>query len=230
MDAWILSRLAFAAQECERGFLTRELSLVTHTLYHFWLHNLCDVYLVSGRAQPGGLSWERVVAQSSVGAASCPTSGKSIFLLQWPGPEMLQVSPRQGKRAVGVASAPVAAHAGRTLWWLQTRALSAPRCHPDAAGPDSCGAGVLASLPLRTRLMGTLPRLCSRLSPALQGKNVHCPLLIREKPQTHSFHKLSLHPPSLGVVQGQHGVGDITSLACACTRTVAAVLTCPLPP
>lgn len=45
MDAWILSRLAFAASECERGFLSRELSLVTHTLYHFWLHNLCDVYL-----------------------------------------------------------------------------------------------------------------------------------------------------------------------------------------
>ncbi|XP_029387417.1 valine--tRNA ligase, mitochondrial isoform X2 [Mus pahari] len=45
MDAWILSRLAFAAGECERGFLSRELSLVTHTLYHFWLHNLCDVYL-----------------------------------------------------------------------------------------------------------------------------------------------------------------------------------------
>lgn len=57
MDAWILSRLAFAANECERGFLSRELSLVTHTLYHFWLHNLCDIYLVSGRAQPGGFSW-----------------------------------------------------------------------------------------------------------------------------------------------------------------------------
>lgn len=45
MDAWMLSRLALAAQECERGFLTRELSLVTHTLHHFWLHDLCDVYL-----------------------------------------------------------------------------------------------------------------------------------------------------------------------------------------
>ncbi|KAM5262876.1 valine--tRNA ligase, mitochondrial [Ctenodactylus gundi] len=45
MDAWILSRLAFAAQECERGFVTGELSLVTHALHHFWLHNLCDVYL-----------------------------------------------------------------------------------------------------------------------------------------------------------------------------------------
>ncbi|XP_027626772.1 valine--tRNA ligase, mitochondrial [Tupaia chinensis] len=45
MDAWILSRLALAARECERGFLSRELSLVTHALHHFWLHSLCDVYL-----------------------------------------------------------------------------------------------------------------------------------------------------------------------------------------
>ncbi|XP_037375238.1 valine--tRNA ligase, mitochondrial [Talpa occidentalis] len=45
MDSWILSRLACTAQECERGFLTRELSHVTHALHHFWLHNLCDVYL-----------------------------------------------------------------------------------------------------------------------------------------------------------------------------------------
>ncbi|XP_006215367.3 valine--tRNA ligase, mitochondrial isoform X1 [Vicugna pacos] len=45
MDAWILSCLAHTAQECERGFLTRELALVTHALHHFWLHNLCDVYL-----------------------------------------------------------------------------------------------------------------------------------------------------------------------------------------
>lgn len=49
MDAWILSCLARATGECERGFLTRELTLVTHTLHHFWLHNLCDVYLVCGR-------------------------------------------------------------------------------------------------------------------------------------------------------------------------------------
>lgn len=46
MDAWVLSCLALAARECERGFLSRELSLVTHSLHHFWLHNLCDVYLV----------------------------------------------------------------------------------------------------------------------------------------------------------------------------------------
>nr|XP_036881965.1 valine--tRNA ligase, mitochondrial [Manis javanica] len=47
MDAWIMSRLASTARECERGFLARELPLVTHTLHHFWLHSLCDVYLVS---------------------------------------------------------------------------------------------------------------------------------------------------------------------------------------
>ncbi|KAM6185035.1 valine--tRNA ligase, mitochondrial [Rhynchocyon petersi] len=45
MDAWVLSRLACTAWECERGFLTRELSLVTRALHHFWLHNLCDIYL-----------------------------------------------------------------------------------------------------------------------------------------------------------------------------------------
>ncbi|XP_007532396.1 valine--tRNA ligase, mitochondrial isoform X1 [Erinaceus europaeus] len=47
MDAWILSCLARTARECEQGFLSRELSRVTHALHHFWLHNLCDVYLES---------------------------------------------------------------------------------------------------------------------------------------------------------------------------------------
>ncbi|XP_077760900.1 valine--tRNA ligase, mitochondrial isoform X7 [Canis aureus] len=45
-DAWILSRLAHTAQECERAFLARELPLITHALHHFWLHSLCDVYLL----------------------------------------------------------------------------------------------------------------------------------------------------------------------------------------
>ena len=48
MDTWILSRLAHTTRECERGFLTQELPLATHALRHFWLHSLCDVYLVSG--------------------------------------------------------------------------------------------------------------------------------------------------------------------------------------
>ncbi|XP_040852933.1 valine--tRNA ligase, mitochondrial isoform X1 [Ochotona curzoniae] len=51
MDAWILSRLARTAQECERSFLTQELSLATHALHHFWLHNLCDVYLEAVKPQ-----------------------------------------------------------------------------------------------------------------------------------------------------------------------------------
>lgn len=66
MDAWILSCLARTAQECERGFLTRELALVTHALHHFWLHNLCDVYLVSG-AGNGAEAWP-----SPCSSADCP--------------------------------------------------------------------------------------------------------------------------------------------------------------
>lgn len=65
MDAWILSCLARTAQDCERGFLTRELSLVTHALHHFWLHNLCDVYLVSE------------TGQSPCSPASCPLAESS---------------------------------------------------------------------------------------------------------------------------------------------------------
>lgn len=49
----MLSRLARTAHECERGFVTRELPLVAHALHHFWLHNLCDVYLVSGAGRVG---------------------------------------------------------------------------------------------------------------------------------------------------------------------------------
>uniref|UniRef100_A0A8C2RC25 Valine--tRNA ligase, mitochondrial n=1 Tax=Capra hircus TaxID=9925 RepID=A0A8C2RC25_CAPHI len=41
LGSWVVRHLS----DCERGFLTRELSLVTHALHHFWLHNLCDVYL-----------------------------------------------------------------------------------------------------------------------------------------------------------------------------------------
>lgn len=54
MDSWILSRLAHTTRECERGFLTRELPLATHALRHFWLHSLCDVYLVSGAGAGAG--------------------------------------------------------------------------------------------------------------------------------------------------------------------------------
>lgn len=72
MDAWILSRLARTARECERGFLTRELPLATHALHHFWLHSLCDVYLVSG----AGLV--RALLQA---CPSCPESALSLAQL-----------------------------------------------------------------------------------------------------------------------------------------------------
>lgn len=70
MDAWILSRLARTAHECERGFLTRELSLVAHALHHFWLHNLCDVYLVSEAEAKSSIALlqTRFLSQSRLGS------------------------------------------------------------------------------------------------------------------------------------------------------------------
>lgn len=47
MDRWILSRLYHTAVDCGQRFGEYELHLVTSTIHHFWLHNFCDVYLVS---------------------------------------------------------------------------------------------------------------------------------------------------------------------------------------
>lgn len=47
MDRWICSRLYSTVQQCERGFESFELHTVTSALHSFWLHSLCDVYLVS---------------------------------------------------------------------------------------------------------------------------------------------------------------------------------------
>uniref|UniRef100_A0A671R8Q2 Valine--tRNA ligase, mitochondrial n=1 Tax=Sinocyclocheilus anshuiensis TaxID=1608454 RepID=A0A671R8Q2_9TELE len=46
MDRWICSRLHSTVQQCERGFESYELHTVTSALHSFWLHSLCDVYLV----------------------------------------------------------------------------------------------------------------------------------------------------------------------------------------
>ncbi|XP_063095318.1 general transcription factor IIH subunit 4 isoform X4 [Cavia porcellus] len=75
MDAWILSCLARATGECERGFLTRELTLVTHTLHHFWLHNLCDVYLSTDSAPSR--------ASSSFSPPPRLPAPRSPFLILW---------------------------------------------------------------------------------------------------------------------------------------------------
>uniref|UniRef100_A0A8C1J6M8 Valine--tRNA ligase, mitochondrial n=1 Tax=Cyprinus carpio TaxID=7962 RepID=A0A8C1J6M8_CYPCA len=46
MDRWICWRLYSTVQQCERGFQSYELHTVTSALHSFWLHSLCDVYLV----------------------------------------------------------------------------------------------------------------------------------------------------------------------------------------
>ena len=45
MDRWILSRLAYAADQCNEGFEQYVFSKATTALYNFWLYELCDVYL-----------------------------------------------------------------------------------------------------------------------------------------------------------------------------------------
>uniref|UniRef100_A0A8C9U3V5 Valine--tRNA ligase, mitochondrial n=1 Tax=Scleropages formosus TaxID=113540 RepID=A0A8C9U3V5_SCLFO len=47
VDRWLCSRMYSTVQQCERGFENYDLLSVTSALYSFWVHNLCDVYLVS---------------------------------------------------------------------------------------------------------------------------------------------------------------------------------------
>lgn len=46
MDLWMLSRLASAISDANKGFQTYEFPLVTTAIYNIWLYELCDVYLV----------------------------------------------------------------------------------------------------------------------------------------------------------------------------------------
>lgn len=46
MELWILSRLAFAIDQCNVGFETYDFAVATTAIYNFWLYDLCDVYLV----------------------------------------------------------------------------------------------------------------------------------------------------------------------------------------
>ncbi|VDP16272.1 unnamed protein product [Schistosoma margrebowiei] len=46
-DRWILSRLAYAVIQCNTGFTEFQFPIATTACYHFWLYELCDVYLVS---------------------------------------------------------------------------------------------------------------------------------------------------------------------------------------
>lgn len=46
MDQWICSRLYSTVVQCEEAFEAYELHAVTSALYSFWVHSLCDVYMV----------------------------------------------------------------------------------------------------------------------------------------------------------------------------------------
>lgn len=46
MDLWMLSKLASATLDVNRGFATYDFVLVTSAIYNVWLYDLCDVYLV----------------------------------------------------------------------------------------------------------------------------------------------------------------------------------------
>lgn len=46
MEKWVLSRLAAAVEDSNKGFAEYDFPLVTTAIYSFWLYELCDVYLV----------------------------------------------------------------------------------------------------------------------------------------------------------------------------------------
>lgn len=53
MDQWICSRLHSTVLQCEQAFQSHQLHLVTASLHSFWLHCLCDVYLVRTHSAAG---------------------------------------------------------------------------------------------------------------------------------------------------------------------------------
>lgn len=59
MDRWICSRLYSTVVQCEQAFEAYELHIVTSDLYSFWVHSLCDVYMVRSITFPHhhGYTW-----------------------------------------------------------------------------------------------------------------------------------------------------------------------------
>ena len=47
MDHWILCKLSDATETCNTGFEEYDFPAVTGAIYKFWVHHLCDFYLVS---------------------------------------------------------------------------------------------------------------------------------------------------------------------------------------
>uniref|UniRef100_A0A6Q2Z4X3 Valine--tRNA ligase, mitochondrial n=1 Tax=Esox lucius TaxID=8010 RepID=A0A6Q2Z4X3_ESOLU len=54
IDRWVCSRLYSTVLQCEQGFDRYELHSVTAALHSFWLHSLCDIYLVPSPARVSG--------------------------------------------------------------------------------------------------------------------------------------------------------------------------------
>lgn len=57
MDQWICSRLYSTVAQCEQAWESYELHVVTSALYSFWVHSLCDVYVVRTFTQHYQLSF-----------------------------------------------------------------------------------------------------------------------------------------------------------------------------
>ena len=47
LDRWILSRLSYAVDSCNKGMETYDFPMATTAVYNFWLYELCHWYLVS---------------------------------------------------------------------------------------------------------------------------------------------------------------------------------------
>lgn len=47
VGVWILDRLNFAISEINIGFKTYDFNKIIQSMYHFWIHELCDIYLES---------------------------------------------------------------------------------------------------------------------------------------------------------------------------------------
>lgn len=75
MDRWILSRLYSTVAQCEQGFEEYELHTVTSALYSFWVHSLCDVYMVRRGTQLGVMGLcitsKLLIIQSKKGRLIC---------------------------------------------------------------------------------------------------------------------------------------------------------------
>lgn len=50
VDSWMLSRVAAAVESCNIAFETYDFPKATTACYNLWLYDLCDVYLVRGKA------------------------------------------------------------------------------------------------------------------------------------------------------------------------------------